>query len=86
MAQTYTTIQGDTWDLIAWRLFGEEKYMKHLMEANRAHVDTLVFSPGIALNVPELPEEAGEDVPFWRSPANSAGGATYSPTTEADDG
>lgn len=34
MASTYTTIQGDTWDLIAYKLYGEEKYMKNLIEAN----------------------------------------------------
>ena len=31
MASTYTTIQGDTWDLIAYKLYGEEKYMKNLV-------------------------------------------------------
>ena len=37
MASTYTTIQGDTWDLIAYKLYGEEKYMKNLIEANEEY-------------------------------------------------
>lgn len=70
MASTYTTVQGDTWDLIAYKLYGEEKYMKYLIEANWPLLDVLIFSSGTVLTVPELPEEANEDVPFWRSDAD----------------
>ena len=57
MPQTYTTIQGDVWDLIAYKLYGDEKYMKNLIEANWKHIDIVVFSSGTVLNVPDLPEE-----------------------------
>lgn len=67
MASTYTTIQGDTWDLIAYKLYGDEKYMRYLIEANYPQIDTLVFSSGTVLTVPELPEEPDEDAPYWRS-------------------
>lgn len=43
MGTTYTTIQGDTWDLISFKLFGSEKYMKNLIEANWPLLETLVF-------------------------------------------
>lgn len=66
MSSTYTTIQGDTWDLISFKLFISEKYMRYLIEANWDHADVLVFSSGIVLTVPELPEEPDEDLPFWR--------------------
>ena len=66
MAGTYTTIQGDTWDLIAYKLYGEEKYMRYLIEANWKYIDVFRFSSGTVLNVPDLPEEKDEDVPFWR--------------------
>ena len=72
MAGTYTTIQGDTWDLISYKLFGEEKYMRYLIEANRPQIDTMVFSAGTVLNVPELPEEVDEDLPFWRVDAEES--------------
>lgn len=67
MASTYTTVQGDTWDLIAYKLYGEEKYMKYLIEANWTLLDVLIFSSGTVLIVPDLPEEVDEDRPFWRS-------------------
>lgn len=67
MASTYTTVQGDTWDLIAYKLYGEEKYMKYLIEANWTLLDVLIFSSGTVMTVPDLPEETDEDKPFWRS-------------------
>lgn len=67
MAGTYKTIQGDTWDLIAYKLFGSEKYMKNLIEANWPLLDVLIFPSGIELMVPDLPEEQDDDLPFWRN-------------------
>lgn len=67
MAGTYKTIQGDTWDLIAYKLFGSEKYMKNLIEANWPLLDVLIFSSGIELTVPDIPEEQDDDLPFWRN-------------------
>lgn len=63
----YTTIQGDTWDSIAYKLFGAEKYMKNLIEANQELLEILIFSSGITINVPEIPKEETEDAPIWRS-------------------
>ena len=67
MAGTYKTIQGDTWDLIAYKLFGSEKYMKNLIEANWPLLDVLIFPSGIELTVSDLPEEQDDDLPFWRN-------------------
>lgn len=67
MANTYTTVQGDTWDLIAYKLYGEEKCMRYLIEANWPLLDVLIFPSGTVLNVPDIPEEYDEDAPFWRS-------------------
>jgi len=66
MASTYTTSQGDTWDLMAYDLYGDEKYMHYLIEANWPLLDILVFSSGTPIVVPDITEEAREDVPFWR--------------------
>ena len=68
---TYTTIQGDTWDLISFRVFGEEKYMRYLIEANWDLADVLSFSSGAKVSVLELPEEADEDAPFWRTESDN---------------
>lgn len=67
MASTYITQQGDTWDLISHKFFGEEKYMKYLIEANWPLVDIMIFSSGTEIIVPDIPEDADEDAPFWRS-------------------
>ena len=64
---TYVTSQGDTWDSIAYDLFGSEEYMGILMDANLDLLDILVFSSGTVIQVPEeMPEETDDDMPFWR--------------------
>lgn len=67
MAGTYTTIQGDTWDNIAYKVYGSEEYAAFLMENNYRCLDILVFSSGTVLNTPELPEELEEELPPWRA-------------------
>ena len=63
----YVTSQGDTWDSIAYELFGSEAYMGVLMDANPDLLDVLVFSAGTVIQVPEeMPETVDEDMPFWR--------------------
>ena len=65
---TYTTASGDTFDLIAHRLYGNCRKVKTLMQANSPYLDILVFPAGLVLTVPEL-EDSSEDhagVPPWR--------------------
>lgn len=66
MAGTYTTVLGDAWDGIAFKLYGDEKYMKELIEANWKYTDVLVFSSGVVLTVPDVDKSETEDLPFWR--------------------
>lgn len=68
MANVYVTAQGDTFDSIAYWLYGDEKYMKDLIECNWDYADVLVFGPDVTLYIPEvdLDEEDDEDMPFWR--------------------
>ena len=74
MSSTYTTIQGDTWDGIAYKLYGDEKYMKNLIEANWLYTDVLVFSAGVELTVPEITEEEKDDdnLPIWRQSSSDS--------------
>lgn len=67
MAGKYTTIQGETWDQIALKVYGAERHADYLMKSNYPYLDTLVFSAGTVLNVPELPEELDGDLPPWRT-------------------
>lgn len=63
----YTTLLGDMWDSIAKKIYGNEKYIRELMEANKSYLSTLVFSSGIILNVPEVTiEEETNNLPPWR--------------------
>lgn len=64
--KTYVTVQGDTWDQIAKKVYGKETYADFLMESNRLLLDELIFSGGVILSVPELPEEQEADLPIWR--------------------
>jgi phage tail protein X len=78
MEKTCTTIQGETWDEIAYRVYGAEKYASYLMEKNYRHLDILVFSAGTVLQTPDLPEESGASLPSWRTEARAAAGDPYS--------
>lgn len=66
MTKTYTTIQGDMWDLIAKRLYDDEKALNVLLEANPAYLDTVVFPAGIVLVVPEYTAPVTSMLPPWR--------------------
>lgn len=54
---TYTTKQGDQWDLIAFKTLGSCNYTEALINANRQHLDTFIFSAGVELTVPDIEEE-----------------------------
>lgn len=66
---TYSTRQGDTWDLISYRLYpelGKEMRVDKLIEANPQHIGTVIFPAGVALAVPgvEVPETS--NLPPWK--------------------
>lgn len=62
---SYKTVQGETWDMIAKKVYGKEKYADTLMEANPKLLDTFIFSAGVMLNTPEIGAETKE-LPPWR--------------------
>lgn len=63
---TYTTIQGDTWDMISKKVYDDESYTSLLMENNPKLLDYFIFPQGIIVNVPDKPEET-DVMPEWRS-------------------
>lgn len=68
-AATYTTRQGDTWDMIALRTMGAERYMAQLLDANPVYNYTAIFSAGTVLVVPALPDPVlPATLPPWRRP------------------
>lgn len=54
MSTTYTTIQGDTWDVIAKRVLGSTSYTGYLLMANLRKVDYLFFPAGVELVIPDV--------------------------------
>jgi phage tail protein X len=62
----YTTLQGDTWDIIAFRVYGDEKQMSTLIEANPGQRFRVVFPAGTVLTVPTIASEATVELPPWR--------------------
>lgn len=66
MPRTYTTISGDVWDMIAKEQLGGERYTSLLMQANPEHLNTVVFSAGVSLVLPEVTTPIPESLPLWR--------------------
>ena len=64
--EEYRTIQGDTWDMIAKKVYGAERHLDYLMASNFELLDYFIFPAGIVVKVPELPAGISEDLPSWR--------------------
>lgn len=64
----YQTIQGDMWDSIAKKVYGTEKAMELLMQANPEYLDTAVFGADAILHLPQFTAKEQENtmVPPWR--------------------
>jgi phage tail protein X len=62
----YTTIQGDTWDHISYKVYGKDKYSKDLMRANPKYLNVVFFSGGTLLICPDISEEETATLPPWR--------------------
>ena len=65
---TYTTNQGDTWDLISYKLYGSNFNTWQLIEANQQHKEIVVFSAGIELQVPVVEQAVNTSVAPWLRP------------------
>lgn len=63
---SYTTIQGDMWDLIAYKIYGNEHYMQKLMRANPKYIDMAIFPAGVTLTCPEIETIASVATVPWR--------------------
>lgn len=67
MNGTYTTIQGDMWDGISYKVFGDVKYTDALMNANSKYRNVYVFSSGITLDIPDVETRVtGSNLPPWK--------------------
>ena len=62
----YETQLGDTWDVIAKNIYGDEKYADYVMENNPTLIATSIFSAGTLVWIPDLPPDEVEELPEWR--------------------
>ncbi len=61
----YITKQGQAWDQIAKEVYGKEIHADFLMQSNPRHLNIMVFSAGVELATPPLPQSR-KDLPPWR--------------------
>lgn len=74
MAKVYTTVSGDTWDLVAWKMYGKEVWADKIMQANMDKLDYMVFPDNLQLIIPDVESFSGtavsSDAPEWRTTLN----------------
>lgn len=69
MALEYTTKSGDTWDQIAYTVYGSELKADWLMQANPEYIEFTRFDSGLVLSTPALPAEKSGTLPPWKAGA-----------------
>ncbi len=66
MPNQYTTVQGDTWDLIAHKTLGNEMYANKIIESNLKSRNIIIFSAGVVLTIPEIKIQSSTELPPWK--------------------
>lgn len=64
--RVYKTIQGDTWDGIAVKVYGDEKYMNELLEANQTYREIIIFPANVSLSLPDIQTQTTTILPPWK--------------------
>lgn len=62
----YTTKSGDTWDVIAKQVYGDEYCAGPLMAANPAHIHVFLFHAGTVLSTPPIENQRSGTLPPWK--------------------
>ena len=63
---TYTVYQGQTWDQVAFDLWGREGMTHHLLAANPTYRHLVFFPAGLVLAVPAVEVPPIEEPPPWQ--------------------
>lgn len=71
MTKAYTTIQGDTWDMISYKVYGNEQHMESLIKANKKYVQVVIFPANVILTIPTLEIPVTTLLPPWKRGGNS---------------
>lgn len=62
----YVTALGDTWDIIAYKMYGNERQMSVLIETNPQHQETVLFQADVVIQVPDMVAATSTVLPPWR--------------------
>ena len=62
----YKTKQNDTFDKIAFELYGNENIASYIIEANPEQSDTIVFGEGVYLYLPIIEQIEKSTLPTWK--------------------
>lgn len=65
--ETYTTIQGDMWDSIAYSQMGSTSYTGRLMQLNPKYREYYTFPAGCVLTLPEEEDVISDALPPWKT-------------------
>lgn len=63
---TYTTKSGDMWDSIAYEQLGSTSHTGLLISTNMEYKDIYIFSSGVVLTLPEIPQNFNSLLPPWK--------------------
>lgn len=69
LVDVYRTENGDTWDLIAYKIYGNELHMHELMRANVNLIGVAIFDANIPIIVPKLEKSdfsTNSNLPPWK--------------------
>ena len=83
MSRIYTTVQGDMWDMIAYKEMGSVDYTDDLMNANSSLLSYFSFPAGVMLTIPygktmtygEIAAEVARQHGLEKMSAQAVGGA-----------
>ena len=69
--KVYRTVSGDTWDLIAYKVYGNEKYFHRLIRHNLNLIDVSIFPADIPVIIPDFIKELEQEIqesklPPWK--------------------
>lgn len=66
MSKTYTTVQGDRWDSVAFYQLGNCSLAPRLMAANSQYLNYFEFPAGIVLTLPDIEIKTSSTLPPWK--------------------
>jgi phage tail protein X len=62
----YETKQNDTWDVLAFDIYGSEKLAYLLLQANPQYIEMLNLPAGLKLTIPKTPKgKSNQPMPPW---------------------